>query len=102
VGTARILALFLAVIQVYPLGATPHPSIKDQVRAVPVGGKLTVRKMDGTEYHGHLEFAGPETFSIDEVDLRTTVTIAYGEVKQIRKNYGATASPAAASIQRKA
>jgi hypothetical protein len=87
-GCAWILALFLAVIQVYPLGGAPHPSIKDQVSAVPIGGKLTVRKMDGTEYHGHLEAAGPETFSIDEVDLRTTVTISYADVEQIRKNYG--------------
>jgi hypothetical protein len=41
-----------------------------------IGAKLTVRKMDGTEYHGHLEAAGPQELSMDEVDLHARATIA--------------------------
>jgi len=82
------LALFLAFVLAYPLGALPARSIKDQVNDISIGGKLTVQKMDGTEYHGRLESVGPETFSIDEVDLHTAVTISYNEVDRVRKNYG--------------
>jgi len=63
------LALFLAFVLANPLGAKPARSIKDQVNDIPIGGKLTVQKKNGTEYHGRLESVGPETFSIDEVDL---------------------------------
>jgi len=82
------LALFLAFVLAYPLGALPARSIKDQVNDISIGGKLTVQKMDGTEYHGRLEAVGPDTFSIDEIDLHTAVTISYNEVDRVRKNYG--------------
>jgi len=85
---SRTLALFLAFVLAYPLGAKPARSIKDQVNDIPIGGKLTIRKTDGTEYHGRLESIGLETFSIDEVDLHTAVTISYNEVDRVRKNYG--------------
>ena len=85
---SRALALFLAFVLACPLGAKPARSIKDQVNDIPIGGKLTVRKTNGTEYHGRLESVGPETFSIDEVDLHTSVTISYSEVDRVRKNYG--------------
>jgi hypothetical protein len=35
-----------------------------------------------------LQAIEPEEFSIREVDLKTTVTIPYDQVGQVRKNYG--------------
>jgi hypothetical protein len=97
-GWCRALAILLAFLQAYPLAAmqnTPSPSlspvaqkIKAEVSRIPIDGKLTVRKIDGTEYHGRLQAIEPEQFSIREVDLKTTVTIPYDEVEQVRKNYG--------------
>ena len=94
----RALAFLLAFLQAYPLAAiqnNPAPSlspvaqkIKIEVSRIPIDGKLTVRKIDGTEYHGHLQAIEPEEFSIREVDLKTTVTIPYDQVEQVRKNYG--------------
>ncbi|MEO8736842.1 MAG: hypothetical protein ABI380_09910, partial [Edaphobacter sp.] len=37
---------------------------------------------------GRLESIDPKSFSMSEVDLKTTVTIAYSDVEQVRKNYG--------------
>jgi ribosome maturation factor RimP len=48
---------------------------------------LTVEKIDRTEYHGHVQATEPEEFSIREVDFKTTVTIPYDQVEQVRKNY---------------
>jgi hypothetical protein len=49
---------------------------------------LTVRKMDGTEYHGHLQAATAQDFTFVEVDLKQTLTLPYKEVEQVSKNYG--------------
>lgn len=94
----RALAILLAFLQAYPLAArqnvpTPSlsqtaPTIKDQVNSIPIGGKLTVRMTDRTEYHGHLQAIGPQMFSINEIDLKRTVTIPYSEADRVRKNYG--------------
>ena len=94
----RALAVLLAFLQAYPLAAmqnTPSKSLspiaqktKAEVGRIPIDGKLTVKKIDGTEYHGHLQAVEPEEFSIREVDLKTTVTIPYDQVEQVRKNYG--------------
>ncbi len=43
---------------------------------------------DGTEYHGHLQAIEPQMFSINEVDLKRTVTIPYSEADRVGKNYG--------------
>ncbi|MGI8744987.1 MAG: hypothetical protein ACR2NN_20935 [Bryobacteraceae bacterium] len=94
-GRWRALPLLLALLQAYPLVARQSvpldpaaQRIKDQVEVIPIGGKLTVRKTDGTEYHGRLQAIEPQMFSIREVDLKATVTIPYSEVDRIRKNYG--------------
>ena len=60
--------------------------MKDQVSQVGVGNKLTVRKIDGTEYHGALQAVESETFSVQEVDLKTTETVPYREVKKVYKD----------------
>jgi hypothetical protein len=94
----RVFALVLAVLQARSFAApqvAPSPpsspaaqKIKDQVNALPIGGKLTVRKLDGTEYHGHLQAIDRQSFSVREVDLKQTVAISYGDVDRIRKDYG--------------
>jgi hypothetical protein len=96
----RALCVLLAFLQALPLFAMQNenaPSLQldaasqkvmNQVKKVPIGGKLTVRKMDGTEYHGHLQAATSQDFTFVEVDLKQTLTFPYGEVKQVSKNYG--------------
>jgi hypothetical protein len=97
-GRWQTLSLLLIFLQAYPLAAMQAPvpaslspaaqKIKDQVSHIPIDGKLTVKEIDGTEYHGHLQTIEPQTFSMREVDLKTTVTIPYSQVEQVRKNYG--------------
>ena len=53
----RAFALFLALLQAFPLGAKPPQNIREQVHAISIGGKLTVRQTGGTEYHGRLKWA---------------------------------------------
>ena len=59
-----------------------------QVQKVRLGGKLTVKMMNGTEYHGHLQATTSNDFTVTEVDLKKSLTLAYGEVAQVSKNYG--------------
>ncbi len=90
--------MLLAFLQAYPLAAmqnVPAPplnpatqKIKDQINAIQIGSKLTIRKTDGTEYHGRLDAVQTQTFSIREVDLKQIVTFPYSEVDRVRKNYG--------------
>jgi hypothetical protein len=96
-GCWRALVLVLVLLQVYPLAAQQGSSvplspasqeIKRQVSRIAIDGKLTVRKMDGTEYHGRLQSIEAESFSMHEVDLKQTVTLAYAEVDRVSKNYG--------------
>jgi hypothetical protein len=98
IGCWRVPAVLLAFLQVHSLVALQNvPSqplsagaskIRDQVNDLAIGGKLTVFKIDGTEYHGNLQAIEATTFSIREVDLKTIVTIPYDEVDRVRKNYG--------------
>jgi hypothetical protein len=62
--------------------------VMHQVQRIPLGGKLTVRMMDGTEYHGNLQATTSDDFTFDEVDMKRTLTLQYGEVAQVSKNYG--------------
>jgi len=83
----------MAFLLAHPLPAWQNAppglqKIKDQVHAIPIGGKLTVRQTDGTEYHGSLQAIESDTFSIREVDLKQTLTIPYSSVDRVRKNYG--------------
>lgn len=88
-GIACILTLLLAL----PLGAMQQlgasvPQIQQQLNTIGVGGRLTVHKTDGSEYHGTLSLIGTQTFSIAEVDLKTSITIQYSDVTRVEKNYG--------------
>ena len=94
----QFLACLVAVLQLYPLGAAQNPPapqltsgeqrIKDKVSEIAIGGKLTVRKVDGTEYHGRLQSVDNRDFSLREVDLQTTVTVPYIDVDSLSKDYG--------------
>jgi hypothetical protein len=96
----RALCILLALLQAFPLFAMQNESalspqlnaasqtVMSEVKKVPIGGKLTVRKRDGTEYHGHLQAVSPEDFTFIEVDLKQTLTFSYNEVEQVSKNYG--------------
>lgn len=75
--------------------ATPVPvlsaaaqKIKDEVSRVADDGKMTVRMLDGVVYHGRLDQAEAERFTIHEVDLAQTVPIKYADVKSVKGNYG--------------
>jgi hypothetical protein len=76
-----------------PTGAQPPLSlaaagVKTQVDALPIGGKLTVTMLDGSEYHGHLRSIEGDSFSMREVDLKRVLTLRYEEVKRVQKDYG--------------
>ena len=97
-GSMRtVLAWSLALLQMCPLGAAQVPvpqltpaeqRVKDQVNGIAIGGKLTVRKIDGTEFHGRLQAVDPREFSVREVDLKSIVSIAYADVDRVSKDYG--------------
>jgi len=96
----RTLCILLAFLQAFPLFAmqsenAPSPplnaavqKVMNQVKKVPVGGKLTVLKLDGTEYHGHLQAVTSQDFTFVEVDLKQTLTFPYSEVERVSNNYG--------------
>jgi hypothetical protein len=62
--------------------------VKTQVDVLPVGGKITVTMLDGSEYHGNLRSIEAESFSMREVDLKKVLTLRYDQVKRVQKDYG--------------
>jgi len=93
------VAIALAVVQMQvgraqaPTGTQPQlgPTavrVKTGVDALPIGGKLTVTMLDGSEYHGHLRSIEADSFTIREVDLKRILTLRYEEVKRVQKDYG--------------
>ena len=96
----RALCVLLALLQAFPLFAMQNQSppsltlsaaaqrVAAEVKRVPIGGKLTVLKTDGTEYHGHLQAITAQDYSFMEVDLKQPFTLSYSEVQLVRKNYG--------------
>lgn len=96
----RTLCLLLALLQAFPLFAIQNQSppslplsaaaqrVAEEVKKVPVGGKLTVLKTDGTEYHGRLQTIDQQGFSFMEVDLQQPLTLSYSEVQLVSENYG--------------
>jgi hypothetical protein len=96
----RALCVLLALAQAFPLFAMQNQSspsssssvaaqrVAEEVTKLPIGGKLTVLKTDGTEYHGHLQEIGAQDFSFMEVDLRQPLTLSYSEVQRVSKDYG--------------
>ena len=62
--------------------------LKTEVDAFPIGGKLTVTMLGGSEYHGNLRSIEADSFTLREVDLKKVVTIRYEEVKRVQKDYG--------------
>lgn len=70
-----------------PLGSSAA-QVRTEVQALPIGGKLTVNMLDGSEYYGNLSSIEADSFSIREVDLKKVLTLRYEEVKKVRKDYG--------------
>lgn len=90
-----ILAIYLflcaSVSQGQQGGAPLSPSavkIHNAIRLLPPGQELTVLMKRRLSYHGDLREARDDSFSLYEVDERQTLTIAYEDVKKIRRGYG--------------
>jgi len=74
-----------------PVAAQTAPAalkVKEDVARIRLDGKMTVRMMDGVEYHGRLDSVGEERFALREVDLRQTLTLKYADVLGVKNNYG--------------
>jgi hypothetical protein len=95
-----LIAVLLAFIQSRPASAQLPPvqpnapltaaaaRIRSQVENLPVGGRLTVNMLDGSQYCGNLHSIEAGSFSIREVDLNKVLTLRYEDVQRIRKDYG--------------
>lgn len=93
VATALVILQMQVVRAQAPTGAQPqlgHAAVrvKTEVDALPIGGKLTVTMLNGSEYHGDLRSIEADSFSIREVDLKRVLTLRYEEVKRVQKDYG--------------
>ena len=71
-----------------PASSSRIQKVKDQLQKIGVGEGVTVILFSGLEYYGAIGRIEPDSFEIDEIDLRQTVTIAYTDVKKVEKGYG--------------
>jgi len=67
---------------------THAAKIREQVKGMGVGHKITVDRRQGEDLHGSISDVGEESFEIVEVDQRQHVTVRYDEVKKVRGVYG--------------
>ena len=90
----RIVAALVACLSLpaqnlpVPPGSAAVQRIKERVGEIAIGGKLTVRKLDGTEYHGRLQAVDDQQLSVREVDLGQVVTVPFAEIEHVSKDYG--------------
>jgi hypothetical protein len=97
-GFRSAVVLFLVFLQIASCsaqtpGTQPQLSpaaaqVRTNVQDLPIGGKLTVTMLNGSEYYGNLRSIEGDSFSIREVDLKRVLTLRYEDVKRVRKDYG--------------
>jgi len=71
-----------------PASSSRIQKVKDQLQKIGAGEDATVILFSGLEYYGTISKIEPDSFEIDEIDLRQMVTIAYTDVKKVEKGYG--------------
>lgn len=72
-----------------PVPPSQPQRVKDQVQKIGMAEDVTVTLFSGLEYYGAISKIEPDSFEIAEVDLRQMVTIAYTDVMNVEKGYGA-------------
>lgn len=81
----------------FVVGQTPQASvasdksvakIRAKVEKIGIRGDITVKMADRKSYHGFVTRIDDESFEVTDVDLKTTFTIRYNEVKSIENGYG--------------
>ena len=67
---------------------TKLEKLKNQVEKIGVGGKITVIRLDKQDFYGKVTNIEPDSFQIEEIDLKQTLTFKYTEVKKIKTGDG--------------
>ena len=62
--------------------------IRDKIKALAPGDKVTIVRKDKPSYHGDLRKVDDRSFSVYEVDEKQIVTVQYEEVRKVRHGYG--------------
>ncbi len=62
--------------------------IKNRIRQYGRAARITVVLWNDNERYGSLEYIDVDTFQLAEVDINQEVTIAYKDVKKVRRGYG--------------
>lgn len=88
-----VVAIVLVVVSVCPAQQTGPLSpqavtVRDKIRSLPAGRKVTILMKRRHSYHGDLQKADEMSFSMYEVDQQRVVTIRYEDVKKVRRGYG--------------
>ena len=83
-----LFASSLAVAAQTQTPADQTAKIKIRVEKIGVGSDITVKLTAGKTYHGLVNKIEDATFEITEVDLKTSLTIRYVEVKKVESGYG--------------
>jgi len=91
VGSLLFALHLSAVGQTMPTRAASDKQtakIKAKVEKIGIRGDLTVGLGNGKTYHGFVTRIDDELFEMTDVDLKTSATIRYDEVKNIESGYG--------------
>ena len=67
---------------------TKLEKLKKQVEKIGVGGKITVIRLDKQDFYGKVTNIETDSFQIEEIDLKQTLTFKYTEVKKIKTGDG--------------
>ena len=91
------IATLLIPLLLFPLrqAAAQQPNlsahaqdVRTSVNNLAIGGKMTVKMLDGSELHGNLSRIDSDAFSIREVDQRRLIDVRYDDVDRVSKDYG--------------
>lgn len=62
--------------------------LKEQIEKIGIGGKITVIRLDERGFYGKVSNIEADSFQIEEVDLKQTLTFKYAEIKKVKTGDG--------------
>jgi len=68
--------------------AKESQEIKEKVAKIGVRQNVTVNRRDRKEFHGFISTIEDRSFTVAEIDLKTSIEFPYDQVKNVRKGYG--------------
>jgi len=77
-----------SVLLILVMSSVLYADVVEDVRKIPIGGKMIVILPDGREHFGRLGHIGTSDFELNDGASGQRLTFRYDDVKKVLKGYG--------------